>query len=361
LEVLVATTDADGPERLPVPLGRTIEYRDVPAIFFRRQWSEAFKYSRPLAMWLKQSVGQFDVVHIHAVFSHASVAAAAAARNSRVPYVVRPLGSLNPWALSHKPWRKSILLHAGAGRMLHQAQAIHYTSHAERDHSEAALGLRRGIVIPLGISLPEFDDRDHTPTNRWPARPSVHPYVLVLGRLHPVKGLELLIDAFVEVARSRFPEWRMKVVGDGEGAYVEDLKRRVRHARAEDLIEFCGWLEGEAKESALCDAQLLAMPSRQENFGLAAFEALARGVAVLVSDQIDLAREIDVAGAGWVTRLDRHALTDTLADALANESARKACGRAGQALVRHRFAWPTIASQLEQLYRSMAARPCMGE
>src|SRR5213079_3046142 len=93
VDALVVTTDADGSGRLKVARARPITHRGVPAIFFSRQWSEAFKYSHPLAAWLKHNVGSFDVVHIHAVFSHSSLAAARACRRHSIPYIVRPLGS----------------------------------------------------------------------------------------------------------------------------------------------------------------------------------------------------------------------------------------------------------------------------
>jgi hypothetical protein len=96
VDSLIATTDADGTARLDVETEQLVSYENVAAIFFARQWSEAFKYSRPLARWLGAHVAEFDVVHIHAIFSHACLAAAAACRKQGVPYVVRPLGTLDP-------------------------------------------------------------------------------------------------------------------------------------------------------------------------------------------------------------------------------------------------------------------------
>lgn len=351
LEVMVASTDADGSGRLPVTLERTVDYQGVPAIFFPRQWSEAFKYSRPLAQWLRRHVADFDLVHIHAVFSHASLAAASSARRAGVPYVVRPLGSLNRWALGHKPLRKIIFWRAGVRTMLHRAQAIHYTSRLEQECAETGLGLRRGVVIPLGVAWPASCDLNDDAGER---SSSNAPYVLVLGRLHPVKGLELLFDVFIEMVRGRFPEWKLKVVGEGEPAYVASLKQRVRELGGENVIHFIGWLDGAAKEAMLRGAQLLAMPSQQENFGMAAFESLAWGVPVLVSSQVDLAADIDAAGAGWVAPLNRRALSDALANALADDEGRADRGQAGQALVRQRFAWPVIAGRLNDLYLRLA-------
>jgi glycosyltransferase involved in cell wall biosynthesis len=106
VETSLATTDADGPGRLPVPYGVETDYEGVPAVFFPRRLGEGFKLSVGLARWLSGAVAQFDVVHIHALFSHSSLAAARACRRHGVPSVVCPHGMLDPWALGQKRLRK---------------------------------------------------------------------------------------------------------------------------------------------------------------------------------------------------------------------------------------------------------------
>ena len=95
IEVLIATTNADGERRASRRFGREDRLSGRANHFLPRQWSEALKYSRPLALWLEQNVKNFDLAHIHAVFSHACVAAARACRKNVVPYLVRPLGTLD--------------------------------------------------------------------------------------------------------------------------------------------------------------------------------------------------------------------------------------------------------------------------
>src|SRR6478609_3680376 len=102
IETLLATTDADGDAHLEVPLGATTTWMGAPAIFFRRDCSEAFKYSRGLGAWLRRHVGDFDIVHAHAALSYAPIAAGRAATARAVPYVVRPLGTLDSWSLAQK-------------------------------------------------------------------------------------------------------------------------------------------------------------------------------------------------------------------------------------------------------------------
>ncbi len=294
VSVLIVTTDADGKERLPVVLGRPVSHQGVPAIFFHRQCNEAFKYSWPMAHWMDAHVAEFDVVHIHAVFSHASLAAAAASRRHGVKYVVRPLGSLDPWSMRQKRLQKRLLWHLGVNRMLIEAAAIHYTTAEEQRLAETSLGLGRGVVIPLGVSEELLAcSASVEPVTKRCAQLDGCPYVLVLGRLHPKKGLELLLRAFGELSASaEFRDWRLLVAGDGEKDYVASLKRQARNRGGCERVVFAGWVSGKEKTSALRGAALVIMPSRQENFGLTAVEAMACGVPVLVSPHVNLAEEI---------------------------------------------------------------------
>jgi glycosyltransferase involved in cell wall biosynthesis len=355
IDTLIATTDADGTGRLSVALGQQTSYEDVPAIFFSRQWSEAYKYSRPLAEWLKNHVSDFDVVHIHAVFSHACLAAARVCRKNNVPYIVRPLGTLDPWSLNQKRLRKQLFWHLGVRQMLNGAAAIHYTTDAERRLAEESLWLKRGAVIPLGIEADLFDQCKAI--NEAPPLPfGKSPYVLVLSRLHQKKGLELLLPAFLSLVKQpEFAGWKLVLAGAGETQYVASLKSLATSCGGNGNIVFAGWIDGERRKALLRAAALLALTSHQENFGLCAVEALACGVPVLLSPHVNLAVEIEQAGAGWVAPLDPLALTQTLAETLRDEKERTQRGTIGRNFVRQRFTWGAVADALVALYNSVAA------
>lgn len=355
VDQMVATTDADGGGRLPVDLAKTLDYDGVPTIFFSRQWSEAFKYSRPLARWLESEVSEFDVVHVHAVFSHSSLAASRACRRHGVPYVVRPLGSLDPWSLSQKRLRKRLLWHLGVKQMLQGCSAIHYTTAAERCLTERALSLTNGTVVPLGVDA-ELLNEPKTSEIFRARHPTIgqSPYVLVLCRLHPKKRLELFLDVFLEVTRkSEFEHWRLVVAGVGLTGYVARLQRLLRERDDDGRVLMTGWLEGVERTAALREAALLALPSRQENFGLSVAEAMACGVPVLISPHVNLAEEIDAAGAGWVVASERGPLLRVLEEVLRNEGERVSRGRSGRALVQSRFTWTAVAEELAKLYHSV--------
>lgn len=331
IDVLLATT-SHGLARMDTD-GVT-DYRGVPAKFFPVQIGESFKYSRPLAKWLKRSVRDFDLVHIHAVFNHASIAAAAACRHSGVPYVVRPLGTLDPWSMKQKPLRKRIFWTFVGKPMLQRSAAVHYTAAAEKEATEKHLGLNHGRVIPLGVDVNGFK----------PIEDPQNPFVLSLSRLHPKKGLDVLIDAF----NSRQPDsWRLVIAGDGPPDYVSFLKQK---AGASDKIVFTGWVEGEQKEALLRGASLFALPSHQENFGLSLLEAMARGVPVLVSPNVNLAPEIEAANAGWV--LERDKLDQRLDGLLQDEANRTMRGRAAYEFAQ-RYSWKKTALELIDLYQEI--------
>jgi glycosyltransferase involved in cell wall biosynthesis len=357
-DVLIATTDADGTGHLPVVHARPVSYFEVPTIFFPRQWSEAFKYSRALARWLEQHVNEFEVVHIHAVFSHACLAAARICRRHNVPYIVRPLGTLDPWSLKQKRLRKQLYWRMGGRRMLRNATAVHYTTTEERRLVEESLGLSRGVVVRLGVAEDLLLHANGTQQTK--ARNPLladSDYILVLSRLHTKKGLDLLMQAFVRVIREReFRRWKLVLAGEGDAHYVERLRRMAMAGGAGDQVVFTGWLEGEAKYSILKDAALLALPSYQENFGICVVEALAYGVPVLISPNVNLAKDIEDVGAGWVANLEHESLTSTLGDALKQKSERTRRGQAGREYVNKHFAWSAVAAELLTLYRATIAK-----
>jgi glycosyltransferase involved in cell wall biosynthesis len=353
VDTLIATTDADGKGRLPVELAKLISYRDVPAMFFPRQWTESYKYSHPLQQWLDAHVSDFDVVHIHAVFSHSSLAAAAACRNGGVPYIVRPLGTLDPWSLKQKSFRKRLFWHLGVRRMLDGASAIHYTTAPERELAQGSLGLNHGVVIPLGIESASTNGTMLTEPQGEPC--SSRPYILVLSRLHPKKALEFLLPAFLSlVRRDEFKEWKLVLAGDGDAEYVQSLRDLVEKEKGNKHVIFAGWLEGNRKEAALRNASLLALTSYQENFGLCVIEALACGVPVVVSSDVNLAGEIAAANAGWITEINARAIEKSLLAAMISESERLKRGKNGKELASH-FAWPEVTDRLLELYSSITA------
>lgn len=347
-DAVLATTDADGDGRLDVPTGTWTTWDGVPTLFFRRLASTAFKWSPALAAWVGAHAGEYDVVDIHAVFSHASIAAGRGARRAVVPYVVRPHGALDPWSLGRKSWRKRAVLAAGARRLLAGAARMQYTTSAEQHLAEQALSwLPPGAVVPLGVDDAWFERR---------VAREESPIILAMSRLEQKKGLELLIDAFAAASTDpAMARWRLVLAGDGARDYVNALQGRAASSGASARIEFVGWVSGEAKRELVRAAALLASPSLQENFGLSIAEAMAAGVPVLVSPGVNLADDVAASGAGWVVSRDIGALAAQLRTIAHDAAARARAGQAAHRLA-DRYRWSRTAEVLADLYRDVAAR-----
>lgn len=352
VDATIATTDADGGGRLPVEIGTMSTHAGVPAVFFRRQGGEGFKWSRPLADWLSRHVQDYDVVHVHAVFSHASIAAGSACRSAHVPYVVRPLGTLDPWSVRRKRLLKQVLLKFGAGDLLAGAASMHYTTIEEQRLAESELDmLPAGAVVPVGIDDEYFAAGVRTADD-------ASPYVLALSRLEAKKQLEIAIDACHRLALDgRLGSWRFVIAGEGDPAYVAALRARAEAGPAAGRISFPGWVAGAAKLALMRGASLFILPSHQENFGVAMAEAMACGVPPVVTPGVNLSPEIAARRAGWLAEPTAADLAETLASAIADRDDRAARGQAARAMAED-FRWPAAAAALIELYdRLAAARP----
>jgi glycosyltransferase involved in cell wall biosynthesis len=342
---LIATTDADGPDRLLVTLNQIAAYDGVRTLFFSRLWSEAFKYAPEFARWIGQHARDFDVVHIRGVLSHVCLASARACRAANVPYVMEPLGTLDRWSLRQKPWRKRLLLAASGRRALVRASAIRCTSSEERREIESLFGVPTALVIPLAVDTARV--RSASTADR-----QEDPYVLVLSRLHPVKGLELLIDAFAAATARNIPAskpWRLVIAGSGEPDYVRTLSARANASSAASRITFEGWVEGERKADLLARASLFALPSHHENFGVSLAEALACGVPAIVSPHVQLASTLTDTHSGWVSELSVGTLAAILRNVMSSPTLLKACSDAAHVLGMT-FSSSYVGRQLVELY-----------
>jgi glycosyltransferase involved in cell wall biosynthesis len=330
-------------------LGKLVNYRGNQFRFFRRDWSESFKFSSEMQRWLSKHVADYNLVHIHAIFSHALPAAAGACRRNGIPYIVRPAGSLEPWCIRQKPIRKWVAWHAFVRRALSQAAAIHYTTEQERAGTESAFGLQRGIVVPNGVT--EALSQTVRPPSVKP------PTLLALSRIHPKKGLDLLLRVFIELkSEGQLDGWRLMIAGDGERRYVEHLQILVRGTAAEPFVQWTGWLGGDSKLSAMQKASLFVLSSHQENFGIGVLEAMACSTPVLVSSHVGLAADIQHAGAGWVVNLDANGLRAGLIEACSAAAELEQRGAAARTLVRERFTWSRIASEWFSQYETILAQ-----
>lgn len=358
MDVTVVTTDADGAGRLPVPLETRVVQGGVGYLYFARWGGGEYKFSWPMTRWLWRNVAGFDAVHVHALFSYPTLPACRSAHRAGVPYVLRPLGTLGAWGLAHRPWKKAPYLALVERRNLRQAAAIHATSDAEARAVEALGYGDRTRVIPLGVEIAGDEEIAARMSSRRAslASPDSPLRVLFLSRMHPVKQLPLLLEGVSQAdAASRRPI-ALTIAGDGDPAYVRAVTDAATRLHVRVPVRFLGHVEGEAKSAAFAEADVFALTSSHENFGIAAAEALARGVPVLLSRDVALAGSVQAAGAGVAVPTEAGAVAGALRTIAEDVASLAPMSAAAVSLARREYSWRHSADLLEALYREIAAR-----
>lgn len=347
-DVEIATTDADLQGNLPVPLGAPIDEHGVTLWVFRSPAFAKYGYSPDLTRWLRQHVREYRLLHLHGFFSYPLLPAAFFAKQYDIPYIVRPIGHLNPWSLHQRGARKRLFFELFGRTLLRGAAAIHATSELER-RSLARLGFgEKAVVIPLGVDLPH-----PARLAREPAAPPSPPRLLFLSRIDPKKGLPALLEA-VRLIKDRGQPIVLTIAGTGDAPYLQAMKDLVRHLAIEQEVRFSGFVVGAEKSCYLAESDVFVLPSYDENFGLAVAEAMAAGLPVIVSDGVALAREVADAGAGLVVPAGSvDALCQAILRLTSDEETRRTMGRRARALVERWFTWDRVGHQLADLYQTI--------
>lgn len=315
----------------------------VPLVSFARQFAPGWKLSLPLAQWLWRHAAEFDLLHLHSTFCYTTLAAAAIARAQGLPYIIRPLGTLEPWSLRQKAWRKRPYYALVERGNLSHASALHATSESEAGHLRRLRLAAPVTVVPLGFELPPA-----------PQRRLVQPplRLLFLSRLHPKKNLPALLEAVARLRRERMAV-TLTIAGDGPAEYRAHLQRLAVQLGLRDDVVFTGWVDGPEKSALLAQAHLFVLPSLQENFGIAVVEALAAGLPVVLTTEVALAAEVTLAEAGAsVPSSD----PDTLAQAIRELSRPEryvAAARNAQQLARTHFSLDRMTDGLLSLYHKV--------
>lgn len=291
-----------------------------------------------------------DVVHAHGLWLYPQWLAASLARRWQRPLVVTLHGMLEPWRRRHHRWRKSIAWQLSDRRILQSAAAWIATSKQEAANLRRCAPSRMIAVVPVCLTVPPWV-RDAVGTTPWLGRQENNPRIaLFLSRIHPAKGLEMLVKA---VARLRPADWRFVVAGPDAGGQVAALKCATARAGVEGWFDFTGPVYGDDKWRTYQKADLFVLPSYNENFGLAVAEALAAGLPVITTTGTPWV-EVVARDCGWICEPNDGGLAAALGDALRTPSARlRQMGARGAAWVQDAFSSELHARRHVDLYREI--------
>jgi glycosyltransferase involved in cell wall biosynthesis len=347
--VETAATDDDGPGRR---MGKPslIAEKGITRRYFRKN-TDLYKISWSFLSWITRHVRRYDLVHIHALFSFTSNAAAWTARRAGVPYVVRPLGVLNEYGLmKRRPWLKGLSLQLIEGPIIEHASAMHFTSRAECRQAEGLGYAMRSKVIPL--ALPSLD------LPAAPASAGLMPaligkkIVLFLSRLDPKKNVEGLLTAFAQ-ERARMQGTVLVIAGSGGAQYVNGLKALVQRLGIAADVMWTGDVRGVTKAELLRAATVFVLPSYSENFGLSVAEALAAGVPCIVGQGVALAEDVMRADAGLCVTPDPASIGEALRQMLSSAERRATMATNARALAEAEFSSAIMGRRLRLLYEEI--------
>jgi glycosyltransferase involved in cell wall biosynthesis len=291
---------------------------------------------------LSQDTREADVLHNNSLWMLPNVYPARAIRGTSCRLVTSPHGTLTSWALRHSYWRKRLMWLLAQGRAMRASHCFHATAESEFRDIRAA-GLRGPVaIIPNGIDI--GPEPVCSPVGRERRR------LLFLGRLHPIKGIDLLLRAWQRL-EPRFPDWELRIVGkdedNGYGAQLQQLGDSLGVRR----VHFAGPAFGSQKTAQFQQADLFVLPSHSENFGIAVAEGLAHGLPAVVTKGAPWA-ELESRDCGWWIEQGADSLADCLKSAMALPSEQlRDRGRRGRRWMEQEFSWDHVGGMMLETYR----------
>ncbi len=343
-DVSVLTTSVDGAQDSKVPHGQACLLDGVKVWYFRSRWLRRLYFSWAMRRWLQANLTAFDVVHLHSVFLYPTNMAARLCIAAGVPYVITPRGMLVPELISGKrQFLKTAWIRLFESRTLANAACFHATSSLElNDARRLGVPVQNPCVIENGVAVP--DKRD------WPM-PFQVPYVLYLGRLSWKKNLDLLIEAC-----SALPGVHLVLAGAADqDSILDELQKLVSGFASQSRVTFLGELKGDEKWAWIQHARVLALVSKNENFGNAAAEALCLGTPVVLSKGVGLAEATAAEGAGWICEPTVDGICTAIRSAFSDPQAAKIRGKRGQEWAERTLGWHGVALKTMEMYQSFAS------
>jgi glycosyltransferase involved in cell wall biosynthesis len=335
---IIACESETGQSAPLIPDATLVETRLVPARARHGCWRAATNdfFSR-LCDSLKTN--EPVVIHDNGLWLPTNHGVARAADVLKRPLVISPRGMLSGWAAGHHRWKKRVAWVWFQRRDLFSANVLHATSDQEMSDLRSA-GFRGPIaVVPNGIDSPVL-------ARTTQAHRSTH-IALCVARLHPIKGLMNLIEAWSEV---RPNGWRMLIAGADEDGHLAELKSAITARSLEGVFEFVGAVEGERKWALYRNADLFVLPSYSENFGVGIAEALSNGIPVITTRGTPW-KDLIERDCGWWEEVGAAPLAHALREAVTlTDEQRRAIGQRGRELVENKYSWCRVAAEMKSVY-----------
>jgi len=310
-----------------------------------------FIYSPSLQKWLENNLKKFDIIHLHNYRSYQNAMVRKFAVKHGIPYVMQAHGSVPPFF--EKEHLKKCFDKMWGNKILHDAAICIASTQMESDQYEKMGVLKNKIVIvPNGIDISRYADLpSHGQFKSKYQIPENVRIILSLGRIHKIKGIDVLVEAFSQILGDMH---NVKLVIAGpDGGSVAEIQQQIRELHIEDYVLFTGPLYEKDKLEAYIDADVFVLPSRYDSFGNTLMEAWMCALPVIVTDNCCISSFIKNSDAGIVVDFDPGQIKEKIYDLLNNEEKRKKMGMNGKKLVEENFEITRIIQKFEGIYESI--------
>ncbi len=315
-------------------------------------------YCFSLGLWhaINKNIEHYDLIHIHALWVFTTTITAYIARKKNIPYIVSPHGMLDYYSVYHDKWKslKKVLYFSVLDKFnLDNASVIHVTTSDELKRMRHMNIKAPHMIQSIGIQKTEFLSLPSKGyfRNKYSFLNGIK-VILFLGRIHYKKGLEILLDAY-KIVLSKTDKAYLVIAGPDNEGYKNILEKKISALNLDGKVLFTGLVGGKDKIEILADADVFCLPSFQENFGIAVAEAMAAGLPVVISDQVNIHAEISQANAGIVTRCDADEVAGAILKILNDDSLRAEMGQNARKLVFDKFTWDKIADDMVESYKKI--------
>ncbi|WP_407356575.1 glycosyltransferase [Methanolobus sp. WCC5] len=355
-EVTVYTTDGfkyrlDVEKNKPVSVDgiNTYYFRNV-SLYLSKKMNLPLPYFAPIV--IKKDIKKFDVIHIHEYRTFLAVVIHYYAKKNNIPYILQPRGSL---PLLGKEKQKKVFDSLFGRSIIDDAKMIIASSEHESYHylkSFPNLNPEKVVHIPNGIDVKCYQNLPRKGTFRSKFMIDRNDkVVLFLGRIHEIKGLELLVGSFSNLI-SIFENTKLVIAGPDDG-YLAKLEGFVEELNISDNVIFTGPLYEQDKIEALVDADVFVLPSKYESFGNVVFEACACGTPVIVTDRCGVSKYMN-NDLGYVIEYDKYKLSDALFDVLSNSKFQHKPDFSSNGIMNFQYSWESISSKMIHVYSKLA-------
>lgn len=353
-DVKVLSTDSCK-ERLKFPNGRYDVDVDGIKVDYFKNLSNRFKMATMLdtplfsSFRIRKEIGNYEIVHIHEHRQTLAIIVSHFARKNNIPYIVQAHGSVLPFF--QKEGLKNLFDKVFGFRILHNADCVFALTEVERkQYLEMGIDEEKIEIVPLGINLEEYENLPDF--GRFRSKFNIDDgdkLILFVGRIHEIKGLDLLIDSFNDLIHLNEDEGiKLAIVGPDDG-YLNELDGKIKTYSLDEKVIITGPLYKEEKQEALVDCDLFVMPSKYESFTTSGLEAMACSKPLVLTKNNHIHDWVD-GNCGIACDDDKDSLRSAIEELLFDEDLSRTYGENGRELIDNKYNWNIINKQILEIY-----------